>query len=131
LNALVAVESVLIPLQAEFFALEGVSQITRTIDRVRRVLNPGLTLDGIVLTMFDRRNNLSELVAADVRAFFRDKVFETVIPRNIRVSEAPSHGLPVLLYDPRSTGAQSYIKLAAELLRRERLRGGKDGSKAA
>ncbi|WP_419898447.1 ParA family protein [Roseomonas sp. USHLN139] len=125
LNALVAVESVLIPLQAEFFALEGVSQITRTIDRVRRVLNPPLTLDGIVLTMFDRRNNLSELVAADVRAFFRDKVFETVIPRNVRVSEAPSHGLPVLLYDPRSTGAQAYVKLAAELLRRERLRGGK------
>ncbi|MFC3125158.1 ParA family protein [Pseudoroseomonas globiformis] len=123
LNALVAVESVLIPLQAEFFALEGVSQITRTIDRVRRVLNPALTLDGIVLTMFDRRNNLSELVAADVRAFFRDKVFETVIPRNIRVSEAPSHGLPVLLYDPRSTGAQSYIKLAAEMLRREKTRG--------
>ncbi|WP_408904093.1 ParA family protein [Pseudoroseomonas cervicalis] len=125
LNALVAVESVLIPLQTEFFALEGVSQITRTIDRVRRVLNPALALDGIVLTMFDRRNNLSELVAADVRAFFRDKVFDTVVPRNIRVSEAPSHGLPVLLYDPRSTGAQAYIKLAAELLRRERARGSK------
>lgn len=123
LNALVAVESVMIPLQAEFFALEGVSQITRTIDLVKRALNPALTLDGIVLTMFDRRNNLSELVAADVRAFFRDKVFETVIPRNIRVSEAPSHGLPVLLYDPKSTGAQAYIKLAAEMLRRERARG--------
>ncbi|MDJ0391235.1 ParA family protein [Roseomonas sp. E05] len=125
LNALVAVESVMIPLQAEFFALEGVSQITRTIDRVKRVLNPALALDGIVLTMFDRRNNLSELVAADVRAFFREKVFETVIPRNIRVSEAPSHGLPVLLYDPRSAGAQAYVKLAAEMLRRERARGGK------
>lgn len=123
LNALVAVESVMIPLQTEFFALEGVSQITRTIDRVKRVLNPNLSLDGIVLTMFDRRNNLSELVAADVRAFFRERVFETVIPRNIRVSEAPSHGLPVLLYDPRSTGAQAYIQLAAELLRRERARG--------
>jgi chromosome partitioning protein len=87
---------------------------------VKRALNTSLRLDGIVLTMFDRRNNLSELVAADVRAFFREKVFDTVIPRNIRVSEAPSHGLPVLLYDMRSTGAQAYIKLAAELLRRER-----------
>lgn len=124
-NALVAVDAVLIPLQAEFFALEGVSQITRTIELVRRGLNPRLTLDGIVLTMFDRRNNLSELVASDVRAFFRDKVFETVIPRNIRVSEAPSHGLPVLLYDPKSAGAQAYIKLAAEMLRRDRSRGDK------
>jgi chromosome partitioning protein len=122
LNALVAVQSVLIPLQAEFFALEGVSQITRTIERVRRALNPALELGGIVLTMVDRRNNLSELVAADVRAFFKDKVFDTVIPRNIRVSEAPSHGLPVLLYDIRSTGAQAYIKLAAEMLKRERAR---------
>jgi chromosome partitioning protein len=120
LNALVAVQSVMIPLQTEFFALEGVSQITRTIERVKRALNPAISLDGIVLTMFDRRNNLSQLVANDVRAFFRDKVFETVIPRNIRVSEAPSHGLPVLLYDMKSTGAQAYIKLAAELLRRER-----------
>nr|WP_237180885.1 ParA family protein [Roseomonas haemaphysalidis] len=120
LNALVAVQSVMIPLQTEFFALEGVSQITRTIERVKRALNPGLGLDGIVLTMFDRRNNLSELVANDVRAFFRDKVYDTVIPRNIRVSEAPSHGLPVLLYDMKSTGAQAYIQLAAELLRRER-----------
>jgi chromosome partitioning protein len=120
LNALVAVESVMIPLQTEFFALEGVSQITRTIERVKRALNPALGLDGIVLTMFDRRNNLSELVANDVRAFFREKVYDTVIPRNIRVSEAPSHGLPVLLYDMKSTGAQAYIQLAAELLRRER-----------
>jgi chromosome partitioning protein len=122
LNALVAAESVLIPLQAEFFALEGVSQIARTIDRVKAALNPGLTLDGIVLTMFDRRNNLSELVAADVRAFFGGKVFETVIPRNVRVSEAPSHGLPVLIYDVKSAGAQAYARLAAELLRRERRR---------
>jgi chromosome partitioning protein len=122
LNALVAADSVLIPLQAEFFALEGVSQIARTIDRVRAALNPGLALDGIVLTMFDRRNNLSELVAADVRAFFGTKVFETVIPRNVRVSEAPSHGLPVLIYDVKSAGAQAYARLAAELLRRERQR---------
>ena len=120
LNALVAAQSVLVPLQCEFFALEGMSQITRTIERVQRALNPGLTLDGIVLTMFDRRNNLSELVAADVRGFFGDAVFETPIPRNVRVSEAPSHGQPVLLYDYRSVGAQAYVKLAAELLKRDR-----------
>lgn len=121
LNALVAAQSVLVPLQTEFFALEGISQMTRTVDRVKR-LNPGLSLDGIVLTMFDRRNNLSELVARDVRSFFKDRVYDTVIPRNIRVSEAPSHGLPVLLYDVRSSGAQAYIQLAAELLRRDRAR---------
>ncbi len=122
LNALVAADGVLVPLQTEFFALEGVSQITRTIERVRRALNPRLALDGIVLTMADRRNNLSEAVANDVRAFFGDKVFETVIPRNVRVSEAPSHGLPVLLYDFRSPGAQAHLKLAAEFLKRERAR---------
>jgi len=122
LNALVAADGVLVPLQTEFFALEGISQITRTIDRVRRALNSRLTLEGIVLTMADRRNNLSELVASDVRGFFKDKVFETVIPRNVRVSEAPSHGLPVLLYDFRSPGAQAYVKLGAEFLKRERAR---------
>lgn len=119
LNALVAADSVLVPLQCEFFALEGISQITRTIDLVRRGLNPALHLQGIVLTMFDRRNNLSDLVAADARGFFGHRVYDTVIPRNIRVSEAPSHGKPVLLYDVRSPGAQAYIRLAAELLRRE------------
>ena len=122
LNALVAADSVLVPLQTEFFALEGVSQITRTIERVRAALNPALALEGIVLTMFDKRNNLSELVTADVRAFFKEAVFDTIIPRNIRVSEAPSHGLPVLIYDPRSAGAEAYIRLAAELLRRQRSR---------
>ena len=122
LNALVAADGVLVPLQTEFFALEGISQITRTIDRIRRVLNPRLTLEGIVLTMVDRRNNLSELVASDVRGFFKDKVFETVIPRNVRVSEAPSHGLPVLLYDFRSPGAQAHLRLAQEFLKRERAR---------
>lgn len=122
LNALVAADGVIVPLQTEFFALEGISQITRTIERVRRALNPRLTLEGIVLTMVDRRNNLSELVASDVRGFFKDKVFETVIPRNVRISEAPSHGLPVLLYDFRSPGAQAHIRLAAEFLRRERAR---------
>lgn len=119
LNALVAADSVLVPLQCEFFALEGISQITRTIDIVRHGLNPALHLQGIVLTMFDRRNNLSELVAADARGFFGARVYDTVIPRNIRVSEAPSHGKPVLLYDVRSPGAQAYIRLAAEVLRRE------------
>jgi chromosome partitioning protein len=122
LNALVAADGVLVPLQTEFFALEGVSQITKTIDRVRRSMNPGLSLEGIVLTMYDRRNNLSELVAQDVRGFFKDKVFETVIPRNVRVSEAPSHGLPVSLYDARSPGAQAYEALAAEFRRREKAR---------
>lgn len=120
LNALVAANAVLVPLQCEFFALEGISQIMRTLDMVRRSLNPALELQGIVLTMFDRRNNLSDLVASDVRGFFGNKVYETVIPRNIRVSEAPSHGKPVLLYDFRSTGAQAYLKLAAEVLKRER-----------
>ncbi len=119
-NALVAAGSVLVPLQCEFYALEGVSQIVQTIERVRHALNPALAMEGIVLTMFDRRNNLSEAVAADVRGYFGDEVFETVIPRNIRVSEAPSHGLPVTLYDFRSPGAQAYVKLAVELLRRER-----------
>jgi chromosome partitioning protein len=95
------------------------SQIIRTIELVRRNLNPALRLQGIVLTMFDRRNNLSDLVAADARGFFGDQVYETVIPRNIRVSEAPSHGKPVILYDVRSPGAQAYVRLAGELMRRE------------
>ena len=122
LNALVAADSVLVPLQCEFFALEGISHLVRTIEAVRRGLNPQLRLEGIVLTMFDRRNNLSEAVAADARSFFGADVFDTVIPRNVRVSEAPSHGKPVLLYDMKSPGAQAYIGLAAELLRRERAR---------
>lgn len=120
LNALVGADAVLVPLQCEFLALEGIRQIIRTIGMVRRGFNPGLRLQGIVLTMFDRRNNLSELVAADARGFFGTQVYETVIPRNIRITEAPSHGKPVLLYDFRSVGAQAYVKLAGELLRRER-----------
>ncbi len=120
LNALVAADAVLVPLQCEFFALEGITQLTRSIDTVRRNLNPGLALHGIVLTMFDRRNNLSDLVAADARGFFGDRVYETVIPRNVRISEAPSHGKPVILYDYRSPGAQAYLRLATEFLRRER-----------
>ena len=121
LNALVAADAVLVPLQCEFFALEGITQLMHTIERVRRAFNPRLRVQGIVLTMFDRRNNLSELVAADARSFFGQKVYETVIPRNVRISEAPSHGKPVLLYDFRSPGSQAYIRLAGEFLRRERL----------
>ena len=120
LNALVASHAVLVPLQTEFFALEGVSQLVSTIERVRQAFNPALEIQGIVLTMFDKRNNLSEMVAADVRGFFGDKVYQTVIPRNVRISEAPSHGKPVLLYDVKSTGAEAYLHLAKEVLKRER-----------
>jgi chromosome partitioning protein len=122
LNALVAAQAVLVPLQCEFYALEGLSHLIRTIERVKRHLNPALEIQGVVLTMFDKRNNLSDLVAADVRDHFGDKVYETVIPRNVRVSEAPSHGKPVLLYDLRCPGAQAYVHLAGEVLRRERSR---------
>ena len=120
LNGLVAADGVLVPLQCEFFALEGISQIVRTIDLVKRSLNTGLSLRGIVLTMHDRRNNLSDLVAADARGFFREKVYDTMIPRNVRISEAPSHGKPVTVYDPKSPGAQAYFRLAEEFLARER-----------
>jgi chromosome partitioning protein len=119
-NALVAADAVLVPLQCEFFALEGVSHLVKTIDRIKRAFNPRLEIQGIVLTMYDKRNNLSELVAADVRAHFGDKVYETVIPRNVRVSEAPSHGRPVLVYDMMCVGSRAYIQLASEVLRRER-----------
>src|SRR6185437_14152820 len=119
LNALVAAHAVLVPLQCEFYALEGLSHLVRTVERVKRSLNPNLEIQGVVLTMFDKRNNLSDLVAADVRGHFGDKVYDTVIPRNVRISEAPSHGKPVLIYDFRSAGAQAYIHLASEVLRRE------------
>ncbi len=119
LNALVAAHAVLVPLQCEFYALEGLSHLVRTVERVKRSLNPELEIQGVVLTMFDKRNNLSDLVAADVRGHFGDKVYDTVIPRNVRISEAPSHGKPVLIYDFRSAGAQAYIHLASEVLRRE------------
>ncbi len=120
LNALVAADAVLVPLQTEFYALEGLSHLLRTVERVKRSFNPPLEIQGIVLTMVDRRNNLSEMVAKDVRAHLGSKVYDTVIPRNVRVSEAPSHGKPVLLYDVRCAGAQAYIHLASEMLRRER-----------
>lgn len=120
LNALVASDSVLVPLQTEFYALEGLSQLIKTIERVKRSFNPLLELQGIVLTMYDRRNALSSTVEDDVRSFFADKVYQTVIPRNVRVSEAPSHGLPVLVYDLKSSGAQAYVALASEFLKREK-----------
>jgi chromosome partitioning protein len=119
INALAASDSVLVPLQCEFFALEGLSQLLKTVDQVRRSLNPGLTIHGIVLTMFDPRNSLASQVVADVRAFMGDKVYDTVIPRNVRVSEAPSHGKPVLLYDLKCAGSQAYLKLASEVIQRE------------
>ena len=119
INALVAAQAVVVPLQCEFFALEGLSLLLRTIERVRQSHNPNLAIQGVVLTMFDKRNNLSDQVAADVREFLGDKVYDTVIPRNVRVSEAPSHGKPALLYDHRCAGSNAYMRLASELLRRE------------
>ena len=120
LNAFCASDAVLVPLQCEFYALEGLSHLLKTIERVRRNLNPALEIQGVVLTMFDKRNNLSNSVAADVRGHFGEKVYDTVIPRNVRISESPSHGKPVLLYDFRSPGAQAYVHLASEVLKRER-----------
>jgi chromosome partitioning protein len=118
INALVAADSVMVPLQCEFYALEGLSQLMRTIERVQRALNPRLELQGVVLTMYDQRNNLCDQVAADVRSHLGAKVFETMIPRNVRIAEAPSHGKPVLIYDHGCAGSQAYIRLAAEVLRR-------------
>ncbi|MFO1122272.1 MAG: AAA family ATPase [Hyphomicrobiales bacterium] len=120
INSLSAADAVLVPLQCEFFALEGLSQLLKTVERVRTTLNPRLSIQGVVLTMFDKRNSLSEQVAEDVRSVLGDKVYQTVIPRNVRVSEAPSHGKPVLLYDNSCMGAQAYIRLASEVIRRER-----------
>ena len=126
INALAAADAVIIPLQAEFFALEGLSQIMRTIETVRTRINPRLDLQGVVLTMVDARNNLANAVEADVRAHMGEKVYETMIPRNVRISEAPSHGKPALLYDLKCAGSQAYIRLASEVIQRER-----DARKAA
>lgn len=120
LNALVAADSVVVPLQCEFYALEGLSQLVKTIGRVRKSFNPKLEIQGVVLTMFDRRNNLSSLVEQDVREHFGDKVYKTVIPRNVRLSEAPSYGLPAIVYDMKCPGAKAYIALAKEVIKREK-----------
>ena len=122
LNALAAANAVLVPVQCEFFALEGISQLKETIDQIRATLNPKLEIQGVVLTMHDQRALLSREVADNVRAFFGPKVYETIIPRNIRVAEAPSHGKPILLYDFDCPGSQAYIKLATEIIERERQR---------
>lgn len=118
INALVASTDIIIPMQCEFFAMEGLSQLFKTIELVRKSLNPNLELMGVLLTMYDKRNNLAQQVVNDVRDYLKDKVFETIIPRNVRLSEAPSHGAPGLIYDVKSPGSQSYIRLAAELMQR-------------
>ena len=119
-NALVAADAVVVPLQCEFFALEGLSQLLQTIEHIRSTLNPRLSIQGVVMTMFDKRNNLSEQVLQDVRSEMGDLVYDTVIPRNVRLSEAPSYGKPALLYDLKCAGSQAYLRLATEVIRRER-----------
>jgi chromosome partitioning protein len=119
-NAMAAAHAILVPLQCEFFALEGLSQLLKTVEQVREQLNPGLTIHGIVLTMYDARNNLSSQVVADVREFMGRKVYDTVIPRNVRVSEAPSYGKPVLVYDLKCSGSEAYLRLATEIIQREK-----------
>ncbi|MDQ0468055.1 chromosome partitioning protein [Labrys wisconsinensis] len=120
INAMAAADAILVPLQCEFFALEGLSQLLKTVEQVRVTLNPGLSIHGIVLTMYDARNNLSGQVVADVRQFMGDKVYQTIIPRNVRVSEAPSYGKPALLYDLKCPGSQAYVRLASEIIQREK-----------
>ena len=119
-NAMAASDAILVPLQCEFFALEGLSQLLQTVEQVRTTLNPNLSIHGIVLTMFDSRNNLSNQVVADVRQFMGSKVYDTMIPRNVRISEAPSYGKPVLVYDLKCSGSEAYLKLATEVIQRER-----------
>lgn len=120
LNALVAADAVLIPLHCEYFALEGIADLVATLKRVRTALNPALDIQGVLLTMYDDRTNLGQQVARDIRSFFQEKVFSTVIPRNVRLGEAPSHGMPVILYDVKSRGTEAYLALAREFLERER-----------
>ncbi|HXW25062.1 MAG TPA: AAA family ATPase [Xanthobacteraceae bacterium] len=119
-NAMAAADAILVPLQCEFFALEGLSQLLKTVEQVKATLNPHLTIHGVVLTMYDQRNNLAGQVVADVRQFMGEKVYDTVIPRNVRVSEAPSYGKPVLLYDLKCLGSQAYLRLASEIIQREK-----------
>ncbi|MFA6207567.1 MAG: ParA family protein, partial [Methylocystis sp.] len=120
INALASSDAVVVPLQCEFFALEGLSQLLSTVEQVRQTLNQKLSIHGVVLTMYDPRNNLANQVVADVRRFMGEKVYQTMIPRNVRVSEAPSHGKPVLLYDLKCAGSQAYLKLASEVIQREK-----------
>lgn len=122
MNAMAAADSVLVPLQCEFFALEGLSQLLETVDQVRRTVNPTLDIQGVVLTMFDARNNLAQQVVNDVRTYLGEKVYQTLIPRNVRVSEAPSYGKPAILYDLKCAGSQAYLQLASEVIQRERMR---------
>jgi chromosome partitioning protein len=122
LNALVAADSVLIPMQAEYFALEGISELLDTIERIKQTFNPGLSVEGVVLTMYDDRTNLAQQVTDELKNYFGDRLFATSIPRNVRLAEAPSHGKPALLYDVRSRGAEAYIKLAKEIMGRVMLR---------
>jgi len=138
LNALVAADSVLIPLHCEYFALEGLADLVATLRRVRAVLNPALDIEGVLLTMYDERTNLGQQVARDVRQFFKEKTFDTVIPRNVRLGEAPSHGMPVVLYDARSRGSEAYLALASEFLERDQRKtapaagaGGRDADQGA
>jgi chromosome partitioning protein len=126
LNALVAADTVLVPLNCEYFALEGIAELLSTIDRVRAALNPALAIEGVLLTMYDDRTNLGQQVSANIREFFGDQVYRTVIPRNIRLGEAPSHGVPVILYDARSRGAEAYVNLAQEFIARTRVDHGAD-----
>ncbi|MDP2411655.1 MAG: ParA family protein [Pseudolabrys sp.] len=119
-NAMAAADSILVPLQCEFFALEGLSQLLKTVDEVKKTLNPTLSIHGVVLTMYDSRNNLSNQVVADVRQFMGRKVYDTVIPRNVRISEAPSYGKPVLVYDLKCVGSEAYLRLATEIIQREK-----------
>ena len=129
-NAMASANAILVPLQCEFFALEGLSQLIKTVEQVRQTLNPGLTIHGIVLTMYDARNNLANQVVADVREFMGRKVYDTIIPRNVRVSEAPSYGKPVLVYDLKCVGSEAYLRLATEVIQREKeLRAGSADSR--
>ncbi len=131
LNSLAASDSLIVPMQAEYFALEGISELVSTLERVRASLNPGLTIEGVLLTMYDDRTILAQQVTETLREYFKDRLFRTVIPRNIRLAEAPSHGKPVALYDPRSRGAEAYFDLAAEYMERNQIPNPKEASRQA